>query len=124
MQASRQNIVTFRLEGADLEVDLYGIDGIEWRDAKRASGYPTQMALVTGALEHREFDAAAALVWIVWRRSDPDIAYLDVMRRFTYAAVLAEEEPSSIVNGSEPNSGANGLSSLASTGSGPGRSPS
>jgi hypothetical protein len=93
--APKTNVVTFRLDGEDHPVDLYDIDGVEWRDAKRASGYRTQVALLDAALVDKEFDAVAAFLWIVDRRSDPSLEYLTVLRRFNYGVVVnGEAEPS------------------------------
>ena len=85
------NIVTFAVGGQEYLVDLYDIDGVEWRDAKRASGYPSQRALIEAALGPSDFDAVAALVWIVTRREDPSATYIDTLRRFSYGALAGED---------------------------------
>lgn len=86
--------ITVALGDEQWEIDLYDIDGIEWRDAKRASGYPNQIALLDAVLGAGDFDAVAALVWIWRRRESPDLSYVEVLRSFSYGAINRSEEPS------------------------------
>ena len=77
------NIVTWVLGDQRYTVDLFDIDGVEWRDAKRASGM-TQNQLVYLAVEQADLEAIAAILWIWRRREDPKLEYLAVLKGLNF----------------------------------------
>lgn len=83
----RTNVVTWRIDGVDYAVDLYDIDGLEWRDAKRVTGL-RQQEIVDRALGEKDWDAIAALIWVMRRREEPALAYEDVLKGLTYRAFM------------------------------------
>jgi hypothetical protein len=96
--ADDTNIVSWQVDGKRYDVDLYDIDGVEWRDAGRATGM-TQRQIMYQALVVKDFDAIGALLWIVRRRAESGLAYEDVLRGLTYISLrntaggLVHEDP-------------------------------
>ncbi len=88
----KTNIVSWRVGDHRYDIDLFDFDGIEWRDAKRATGM-TQPALLTSALLEGDFEATAALVWLLRRRSEPTLEYEDVLRSLSYGSTTREVGP-------------------------------
>ena len=80
------NIVSWEVDGKRWDVDLYDIDGIEWRDACRETRL-TQRQVMYQALVIKDFDAIGALLWIVRRRIEPNLTYDDVLRGLTYLSL-------------------------------------
>lgn len=92
------NVVSWVVDGKRYDVDLYDIDGVEWRDAGRETRL-TQRQIMYQALVVKDFDAIGALLWIVRRRQEPELGYEDVLRGLTYltlrntAGGLVHDEP-------------------------------
>lgn len=86
-----KNVVAFAVAGKAYEVDLFDIDGLEWRDARNASGL-SQAEIVAGALNPSDlnFDALAALLWVWRRRDEAALTYEDVLGSLSYGALAAE----------------------------------
>lgn len=80
------NIVSWQVDGKRYDVDLYDVDGVEWRDACRETRL-TQRQIMYQALVVKDFDAIAALLWIVRRRTEPSLSYDDVLRGLTYLSL-------------------------------------
>lgn len=107
-------VVTISANGSTETFDLYDVDGVEWRDMKRATGL-SQTQLSAG-LDEADFECTAAFLWVVRRRVEPTLAYIEVLRGLSLRTVGNEEEPSSTGPASDTNSAANGLPSPVSTG--------
>jgi hypothetical protein len=86
----RTNVVNFRVDGVAYDVDLYDIDGTEWRDVKRATGMMRD-ELIVQAVTFKEFDCVAALLWIWRRRAEPELKYDEVLRALSLRAGLPAE---------------------------------
>lgn len=87
------NIVSWVVSGTRYDVDLYDIDGVEWRDINRVTGV-TQAAAMRQALIPKEFDCIGAFIWIWRRRSEPGLTYDEVLRSLTYRTFESvEDEP-------------------------------
>lgn len=88
------NIVSWAVDGVRYDVDLYDIDGLEWRDITRATGL-LQSTVMSQALIAKEFDAIGALIWIWRRRNEPDLSFETVLKTLSYRTVKdADGEPS------------------------------
>lgn len=74
--------MTWSVNGEQVGLDLLDITGVEWRDARRASGM-RRPALVKAALVDKDLEAIAALLWIALRRQRPDLAYEGVLAGLT-----------------------------------------
>lgn len=74
------------VDGVRYDVDFYDIDGVEWRDITKATN-ALQSQVMAQALYATEFDAVGAFIWIVRRRSEPDLKYEDVLKTITYRSL-------------------------------------
>lgn len=83
------NIVTFTVDGVAYDIDLFDIDGVEWRDAKRASGMLQQEIIRQGLAG--ELDAVAALLWVWRRRGEPGLTYEALLRSLSLKSGLPVE---------------------------------
>lgn len=105
--SAETNVVSWVVDGKRYDVDLYDIDGIEWRDAGRETRL-TQRQIMYQALVVKDFDAIGALLWIMRRRTEPDLAYEDVLRGLTYLSLrntaggLVNDEPGDDAGDAEP----------------------
>lgn len=86
------NIVTWELDGDPVDINLYSFTATEWRDARTATGLGST-ALLTAALTLFELDAVAALLWLVLRRSEPDLTYETVASKLTIASLGSLTSP-------------------------------
>lgn len=77
------NVVTLEFPGTRLDVDLASFNGVDWRDAKRATGLHDKQ-LVLDAIAYGDRDATAALAWLHLRRDDPEITYEATLRQCHY----------------------------------------
>ena len=82
------NIVGWRIEGRFFEIDLFDIDGLEWRDARRVTGL-TREELIRRALEELDFEAVATFWWLARRRDDPELDHEAVLREVSYRSFVA-----------------------------------
>ncbi len=80
------NIVSWMVDGQRVDIDLFDIDGIEWRDAKRATGM-TQGELVQNAIVANDIEAVGAFLWLFRRREDPKLEYETVLRSLTFGVL-------------------------------------
>lgn len=94
--ADDTNIVSWEVSGTRYDVDLYDIDGLEWRDITRATGM-TQAGVMRQALIAKEFDAIGALIWIWRRRTEPDLTFEATLKTLSYRTFTdaQDEEPTS-----------------------------
>lgn len=90
--ATKTNIVTWDVDGTNYAVDLYDIDGIEWRDALRATEYDTQGDLIVAALTLKNFTAIAALLWIWRRRENKELTFDEVLGGLSYGSMMDPDE--------------------------------
>lgn len=88
----KTNIVTFRVDGTDHPVDLYDIDGLEWKRARLATGLKPYELCQAALDEQPDFEAVAALLWIVQSRDNPRLKYDTVLKSFSYGAVVRDED--------------------------------
>ncbi len=72
------SLVSWTVNGKQVDLDLLDVNGVEWRDAKRVTGLP-QSDLIGGALVAKDIEAIAALLWIARRRDDPAIEYESIL---------------------------------------------
>ena len=72
------------LNGETVLIDPTDIDGCEWRTVKKETGL-TPKSVFEGAGE-MDFEAIAALVWIVQRRDDPKLAFDTVLKSLSIGA--------------------------------------
>lgn len=114
------NLVTWTLGDENFTVDLYDIDGVEWTDMKRATGYKRQ-ELLQQALVDTEFDACAAFIWVIKRRQDPSVTYREVLKSITIRAVEGETSTPNDENSEHPSE-SNGRGSPVLMGSAHGNS--
>lgn len=77
------NIVTLIFPGASIDVDLSTFDGVDWRDAKRATGLHDK-EIVLDAVGFGDRDATAVLAWLHFRRDDPEVTYEATLRQCHY----------------------------------------
>lgn len=91
--AERQttNVVTWLIGDQRYDVDLFDIDGLEWRDAKRATGM-SQNALVYSALDAKDFEAIAAILWIWRRRGEPGLEFEAVLKGLSFGVLGTEDD--------------------------------
>lgn len=87
------NVVTFAVGGKRYDVDLHDIDGVEWRDVRHATGMKAR-EVIRGALAMDDFEALAGLLWIWRRRSEPELAFIEVLSglKFSEFGDAGEEE--------------------------------
>lgn len=81
------SIVSWEVNGERVDLDLLDMTGIEWRDAKVASGYLSQPVLLQAALLDKDLGAVAALLWVARRRTDPTLAYETVLGALSIRAM-------------------------------------
>lgn len=94
-EAAREtNVVSWEVDGTRYDVDLYDIDGVEWRDINRVTGL-IQTAAMHQALLVKEFNCIAAFLWIWRRRTDPDLTYEDVLKSLSYRSFTQKEDEAS-----------------------------
>lgn len=98
--AEDTNVVSWVVDGKRYDVDLYDIDGLEWRDACREARL-TQRQIMYQALVVKDFDAIGALLWIVRRRAEPALTYDDVLRGLTYLTL--RNRAGGLVHDDEPD---------------------
>lgn len=72
-----------------VDLDLLDVTGVEWRAAREATGI-RQGELVPLALEHKDPEAMAALLWIALHRVDPTVAYDEVLAAVTIRTCRAD----------------------------------
>lgn len=80
-------VVSWEVNGDKVDLDLLGVTGIEWRDAKVASGWLSQPLLLQAALIDKDLGAVAALLWIALRRTDPSRSYEEVLGSLSIRAL-------------------------------------
>lgn len=85
------NVVTYLIDDQRYDIDLFDIDGVEWRDAKRAAGM-SQNQLVYLAVEEKDLEAMAALLWIWRRRSEPALKYLEVLKGLSFGVIGSADD--------------------------------
>lgn len=85
------NIVTWVIDGQRYDVDLFDIDGVEWRDVKRATGMG-QNQLVYLAVEQVDLEAVAGFLWIWRRRQEPDLKYEAVLKSLSFRSLPRQGE--------------------------------
>jgi hypothetical protein len=90
-QKADKNVVTWVIAGQRYDVDLFDIDGMEWRDAKRATGM-SQNAIVFQALDAKDFESIAVLIWIWRRRTEPDLAYESVLKGLSFGVLGFDDD--------------------------------
>lgn len=76
--------VAYLIEAAD-------IDGLEWRDIKRATDGMTPKQVFQSAAE-MDFEALAALLWVVRRREEPKLTFDAVLKTLSFAAMEIDED--------------------------------
>lgn len=89
--AQKTNTVTWLIGDERYDVDLFDIDGLEWRDAKRATGM-SQNAIVYSALDAKDFESIAAILWIWRRRTEPGLEYEDVLKGLSFGVLATDDE--------------------------------
>lgn len=89
-----ENVASWEVDGVRYDVDLFDIDGLEWRDITSVTRL-LQSQVMGQALLANEFEPVAALLWIVRRRVDKKVKYEQVLKSLTYRSlrrINAEEE--------------------------------
>ena len=77
------------LDGETVAIDPTDIDGCEWRLVKNETGMRPKA--VFEAVEEMDFEALAALVWIVKRRDDPSLGYESVLSSLSIASFVNDD---------------------------------
>ena len=85
------NVVTWVIDDKRYDVDLFDLDGLEWRDAKRATGM-TQNQLVYLAVDQKDLEAVAAFLWLWRRRTEPGLKYEAVLKGLSFGAIGTEDD--------------------------------
>lgn len=88
---AKANVVTWVIAGHRYDVDLFDIDGMEWREAKRATGM-SQNAIVFQALNDKDFESIAALIWLSRRRTEPDLEYESVLKGLSFGVLGFDDD--------------------------------
>lgn len=91
MAERTKNVVTWLIGDKRYDVDLFDIDGLEWRDAKRATGM-SQTAIVVNALDAKDFEAIAAILWLWRRRTEPGLEYEAVLKGLSFGVLGTEDD--------------------------------
>lgn len=85
-----KNVITWLIGDARYDIDLFDIDGIEWRDAKRASGMQQGQLLALAVVE-KDLEALAAILWIWRRRKEPKLEYEDVLKGLSFGVLGSDD---------------------------------
>jgi len=85
------NVVTWLIGDQRYDVDLFDFDGLEWRDAKRATGM-SQNAIAYAALNDKDFEAIAAILWIWRRRTESGLEYDTVLKGLSFGVLGNADE--------------------------------
>lgn len=85
------NIVSLLVDDKRYDIDLFDIDGLEWRDVRRAT-HMKAMEVVRAALHDTDLEAIAGLVWIWRRRTEPALTYEEVLKPLTLDSFGAKDE--------------------------------
>lgn len=81
------------VDGVPYEIEAADIDGLEWRDIKRATDGMTPKQVFQAASE-MDFEAIGALLWIVRRRDEQGLTFDKVLKGLSFAALQDDgEEP-------------------------------
>ena len=87
---AESSVISWSVNGERVDLDLLDVTGIEWRDAKVASGYLSQPVLLQAALLDKDLGAIAALLWVARRRGDPTLTYDTVLGSLSIRAMQPE----------------------------------
>lgn len=74
------------------EIDIFGIDGLEWRAAKRSIDRPLTEPQMAAAAIAGDLECVAALIWLARRRDEPSLEYDDVLVTMRLVAFDRTEE--------------------------------
>lgn len=83
----------WRINGELRVLDLLDIDGLEWRDAKAASGMSQAQLLSDAFVVPIEFEAVAAVLWVWERRETPELTYDQVLGSLSYKSLGIDVPP-------------------------------
>lgn len=86
--------VAWTVDGVRYDVDFYDIDGLEWRDIGRVTKL-LQTQVMAQAIYSTEFEAVAAFIWIVRRRTEPGLKYEDVLKTLSYNSLRRPDDEES-----------------------------
>lgn len=89
------------VSGVPYVIEAADIDGLEWRDIKRATDGMTPKRVFQAAGE-MDFEAIAALLWIVRRREEDGLTLDAVLKTLSFAAFENDDEDDEPV---DPTSG-------------------
>ena len=68
-----------------IDVEFGDIDGLEWREIRKATGLKPQDAML--AVGELDLEVVGALVWVWRRRTEPDIGFDEVVKGLSLAAI-------------------------------------
>lgn len=99
-------VVQITLDGETIDVDLLDIDGNEWCTVKRKLGLKPKQ--VFDDAQDMDFEAIAALVWLVKRREDPQVQYEEILSGLSMRSLIdSDDEGEDDAEESPSGSGAN-----------------
>jgi len=82
--------IQLQVNGETVDLDVSDIDGVEWREVRKVSGFRPK-ELFDAATE-MDFEAFAALLWVVRRRKDPTLEYDTVLKSLTLSSFQAGDD--------------------------------
>lgn len=97
-------VIEVEYRGERVLVDPLDITGMEWRAIKRHLDLKPKRVLTD--VEELDFDAIAALVWVVLRRDDPDCSYDDILESLSLRSFADEDEDEDEGSSGEGDDGA------------------
>ncbi len=86
--AQQDPTLAITVDGQRHDIDITDIDGCEWAAVKKQTGLKPK-TVIEDAVD-MDFEAVAALLWIVRRRTEPGLVYDDVLRSLSLKAFHAD----------------------------------
>lgn len=88
--ASDDPVIQVTLDGETIDVDLFDIDGNEWATVKKQLKLKPRQVFEDA--QDFDFEALAALVWIMKRRDDPQVGYDEILSGLSMRSLVDDTD--------------------------------